>query len=104
MCYAVCVKYNGCNDIDIKFDNTGGERLHCKSGDFTRGTLRDYFYPLAWGIGYLGEMYAHNLPKNFSEKDKTRWSDLMRRISCSSSYDSRTSLWGIRFTYKSRTN
>lgn len=91
--YAVCTKYRSATSIDVVFENTGGERLNCRSGDFERGRLKDYFSPTVFGIGCLGEIYAYDLQKNFTKTDKVKWNDLMRRITQNRG-DSRTSTWG----------
>lgn len=80
--YAVCTKRVSTSRIDVVFENTNGVRLGCNIGDFTRGALKDYFYPSMYGIGYLGELYAYKLSKDFDKSIQSRWNDMIRRVAC----------------------
>lgn len=46
------------------------------------GALKDYFYPSMYGIGYLGELYAYKLSKDFDKSIQSRWNDMIRRVAC----------------------
>lgn len=92
--YATCTAYRSATDIDVVFEKTSGIRISCKVGDFERGKLKDYYAPTVFGIGCLGDLYAYNLPKNFSKNDQTKWYGLMRRISTQLTGNTRTSSWG----------
>lgn len=74
--------------LKVRFDNTGKERW-CTSGGFLRGEVKDFFAPVVFGKGYLGEIgYNKNIQVN-KLLDYSHWKKMLQRTTevgrCSSS-------------------
>lgn len=74
----VVVKYNNASSVEVRFLDTGFERV-ASSSNIKNGTVKDQTMPIVHGIGYIGvgEHKAHNGRKG--TREYKRWTSILER-------------------------
>ena len=74
-----CIKYRGCNDIDVYFPEYNWTAEHVQYSKFKQGSIKCPYEPRVCGVGYLGEGIYEPSENGIQTNAYKTWYRMFRR-------------------------
>lgn len=72
------IEYINCDDIIVEFQDNHKAKIHTSYGHFKNGEVINPYYPIKFGVGYLGNSSAMDDNGKYKTSYK-QWSNMLRR-------------------------
>lgn len=77
-CLMKLITYNNANDVVVEFCDEYKAKIHTTYGNFKKGNVKNPYYPMAYGVGILGEKYKTKI-NNKNTKEYLAWRGMLMR-------------------------
>lgn len=77
-CLMKIIEYNNYDDITVEFQDKYMAKVHTAYGHFSRGNVKNPYYPTLYGVGRIGNKYPVSIDCK-PTKEYTVWQGILRR-------------------------